>query len=91
MTDPLFGFDYENLSTESIEVNLIRRMSKLWTNFAKYGHPMPDNMEFKQLQRNINQYNYAKLTNDKIESGINPYSERMEFWNNLYQKYKYLL
>lgn len=91
MNDPHFGYKYETLSIDSTEVSLIRRMCKLWANFAKYGNPTPDTLEFNQLERNTNQYKYAKLTNDNIIPGINPFSERMEFWNRLYQKYKYLL
>lgn len=96
MTDPYFSYDYENLANDSFEVGAIRRMSKLWTNFAKYGNPTPKNMsteplQFKALSRNSNHYDYVELTNDDFVAGVNPYSDRMEFWSTLYQKYKYLL
>lgn len=96
MSGPNFGYDYENLPHDSFEVNAIRRMAKLWTNFAKYGNPTPTNMstepiQFKPLVKGSNEYDYIELTNDGLVAGINPFSERMEFWRKLYQKYKYLL
>lgn len=96
MSDPHFGFDYESLAHDSFEVNAIRRMTKLWTNFAKYGNPTPKNIstesiQFKPLNATSNQYDFVKLTNDGLVAGINPFSERMEFWNQLYQKFKYLM
>lgn len=75
----------------SLEDQSIEKMVKLWTNFAKYGNPTP-----KTADGCVIGVEWPLATNDsirylKIENtfdlGMNPDSDRMEFWYKLYEKY----
>lgn len=72
----------------TIEDNTVKRMITLWTNFAKYANPNPIekdtliNVNWKPVCRN--QINYLNI-GANLEVGINPESERMTFWDNIFK------
>lgn len=67
----------------------VKRMTKLWTNFAKHGDPNPPekdelfDVEWKPVASD-NELNYLEI-GEKLSSGTNPYSERMKFWDSIFQ------
>ncbi|XP_047108500.1 esterase E4-like isoform X1 [Schistocerca piceifrons] len=72
---------------DSIEMSTIRRMVKLWTNFAKTGDPTPHLDADVMVKWTPNsQTNPCYLNIDKdltIRQNLN--KERMEFWDDLYK------
>lgn len=70
---------------------MIKKMTKIWTNFARFGNPNPQNNEDERL--NIDwkpvtkdEMNYVNI-DEQLSSGINPEAERVAFWDSLYDCY----
>nr|WGO51712.1 putative antennal esterase CXE9 [Ectropis grisescens] len=71
-----------------------KRVTRMWTNFAKYGNPTPEaNDRLLQVQwdpvedsENINYLNIAT----ELTKGRNPFQERIEFWDNLHKEHTFL-
>lgn len=65
-------------------------MSKLWTNFAKYGNPSPKeadellNIEWKPVTKD--EWNYLNI-DETLSTGVNPDAERIAFWDKLYEEF----
>lgn len=76
----------------SLVETIIIRMSRLWTNFAKYADPNPKEkdgfleIEWKPVAKN--ELNYLNI-DDELTVGVNPDGERIEFWDNLYEEFSY--
>ncbi|XP_018575302.1 juvenile hormone esterase-like [Anoplophora glabripennis] len=70
----------------SIEDISVRRFVKLWTNFAKYGNPTPDENELGIIWKPVEtgQLNFIDIGNE-LTSEVNPESERMQLWKEIYQ------
>lgn len=74
---------------------VLRRTCTLWTNFAKYGNPTPDDsfpkwnpIDKSAFAGNDNhRWDYMAMENDKLEMRTNPDHERIEFWRKLYDEY----
>ncbi|XP_018575290.1 juvenile hormone esterase-like [Anoplophora glabripennis] len=70
----------------SIEDISVRRFVKLWTNFAKYGNPTPDEKElgitWKLAEKG--QLNFIDIGNE-LTNQVNPEPERMQLWKEIYQ------
>lgn len=70
----------------------IRRLVKFWTNFARYGNPNSTekdellNIEWEPVSRDG--LNYLNIDKD-LSIGVNPETERMEFWDKLYDNYPF--
>lgn len=81
---------FGNLKPGSAEEVTMKRLTKLWTNFAKYGNPNPQesddllNIEWEPVGKDG--LNYLNIDKD-LSIGVNPEAERMEFWDRLYDKY----
>lgn len=75
-------------TNDEIAKNNIRRLMKLWTNFAKTGNPNEENSEIQIEWKptNSNQFNYLDIGNT-LSTGIDPDKDRYEFWNDVYEKY----
>jgi len=73
------------LPTGEVEITAVRRMVKLWTNFAKYGNPTPDRDELNVLWPPVTGcINYLDIGEELVPS-INPLPERMDCWKRVYQ------
>lgn len=65
-------------------------MTKLWSNFAKYGDPNSrENNEFfnvawKPVTKN--ELNFINI-DEELTAGVNPEAERMAFWDRLYENF----
>lgn len=73
-----------NITPSSVEDISIRRMVKLWTNFAKYGNPTPStdeyvNVTWKQIDESLTYLDIDK----ELKLKSHPQKERMQFWFNL--------
>lgn len=71
-------------------------MCKMWTNFAKYGNPTPDNedrlpfkwYEVPKIDPKCNEFNLNYLSIDKeCKMDLNPDKERIDFWKEVYRKW----
>lgn len=57
-------------------------LTKLWTNFAKYGNPTPETKEWKPLTPSQNFYLDID-ENLTLRQGLE--KNQMDFWKNIYQ------
>ncbi|XP_049869915.1 juvenile hormone esterase-like [Pectinophora gossypiella] len=71
-----------------------KRVVKMWTNFAIYGNPTPDEDDpLLQIKwdpvENKDKLNYLSIGTE-LTKGRNPFQERMEFWEELHQEHMFL-
>lgn len=64
-------------------------MTKLWTNFAKYGSPTEKkdpliNIEWNPVEEG--KLHYLEIDNE-LSTGVNPDFDRIAFWDNLCKRY----
>ncbi|KAI4468874.1 carboxylesterase [Holotrichia oblita] len=73
------------ITPDSVEDKAIDRITTLWTNFAKYGNPTPDDFnEFKWEPITNDTFNYIDFGTDATIPGINPDEDRVNFWHSVY-------
>lgn len=69
---------------------MIKMITTIWTNFAKFGNPNPKNandqlnVEWKAVTKDI--LNYVNIDRE-LSTGVNPETERIAFWDSLYEDY----
>lgn len=74
----------------SVEDVTIRRMTKLWATFAKYGDPNPKEKDslvdvvWKPIASE-KEVHFLEI-GENLSTGINPESERMAFWDSVFNK-----
>nr|XP_014089899.1 esterase E4 isoform X1 [Bactrocera oleae] len=93
----LFKFGFFNLSLDprSTEVLVKNRMVRMWTNFAKYGNPTPQNVEDTMLTTNWTPINPQTVMEDinyldisvNLNMRSNPEPERQQFWDYMYEHF----
>lgn len=84
--------DQPEIEPGSLEDTTVRRITKLWTNFAKYGNPTPmndvelSNIRWKPITKQ--KLNYLNI-DQNLSVGVkdDPETERMKFWDSLYDSY----
>lgn len=67
----------------------VKRLTKIWTNFAKYGKPFPEEeMLLEGTWKPVvkGEINYVDI-NEELSTGVNPDAERVAFWEKLYEDY----
>lgn len=78
----------EDISEGSVEDKTIKRMVKLWTNFAKHGNPNPlekdDLIDVKWEPVRNDQVHYLEIDAD-LKADMNPESERIRFWDHIFK------
>ncbi|CAK1584385.1 unnamed protein product [Parnassius mnemosyne] len=84
------------LLSEQPEIKVLKKMVRLWTNFAKYRDPTPDNNDeilkdfiWQPVRKNNDNINYLHITK-KLQMRVNPLGERAKFWDNFIAKYSAL-
>lgn len=80
---------YEGLTVDSREYGMIRTMSKLYANFAKYGNPAPSLAGFGPVRPN--RYTFLDISNDGLTVGEDPLMESSRFWDQLMAEHPSLL
>ncbi|CAD0201660.1 unnamed protein product [Chrysodeixis includens] len=89
--DLLYLFNAHSLPMD-IEMNSkdfqhIERITKLWTNFAKYGNPTPDgSLGVTWEPYTVENQNYLEIGN-KLIAGTSPDEEELQFWENTLQEF----
>ncbi|CAK1585711.1 unnamed protein product [Parnassius mnemosyne] len=86
----LFPLKVYNLTVDknSKSYKMINNVTKLWTNFAKYGNPTPDSsLEEKWNPYTLEEQQYLDI-GEKLVAGSSPNKEEVEFWENLLSKYE---
>ncbi|KAK9875469.1 hypothetical protein WA026_007861 [Henosepilachna vigintioctopunctata] len=87
----LFGSIFSRqMEPNSSEENIMKRLVKLWTNFAKHSNPTPENNEdelgIRWIPIEQNKHHYLDI-GDELTMKMNPFSERNKFWNDIYDEY----
>lgn len=80
---------YDGLTVDSPEYDMIRTMSGLYANFAKYGNPAPNLAGFGPVRPS--QYTYLDISNDGLTVEEDPFRESSRFWNQLMADHPTLL
>ncbi|CAG9133113.1 hypothetical protein JYU34_006865 [Plutella xylostella] len=75
-------------------VRVRSRVIKMWTNFAKYGNPTPDDNDplfhiTWDPVENEDRLNYLAIGTE-LTKGRNPYYDRMKFWDQLFVEQSFL-
>ncbi|XP_038219761.1 esterase FE4-like [Zerene cesonia] len=66
---------------------MIEQVTKLWTNFAKYGNPTPDDSLGAQwLPYTAEQKHYLDI-GEELTPGTSPDEEHIKFWDEIYKEY----
>ncbi|XP_028031595.1 esterase FE4-like [Bombyx mandarina] len=66
---------------------MVDRMTTMWTNFAKFGDPIPETTELLPIKWDPitkDSYNYLKI-DSVLTLGNRPYKERMTLWDLFYK------
>lgn len=72
-----------NIRSNSVEDKTIRRIVKLWANFAKTGNPNSvEDVSWKPFSKD--EFNYLEIGKELV-NGVNPDKERMEFWDEIFK------
>ncbi|XP_062708045.1 acetylcholinesterase-like [Aedes albopictus] len=97
--DQFYIFDspmLPNLPSDSDEVKVRNHFVRLWTNFAKYGHPTPTERDqpawpvaVRQPCADSKDFNLTYLDiNTEVRVEQNPDKQRHDFWRNMIALYK---
>nr|WCC58149.1 carboxylesterase [Pharsalia antennata] len=85
------GYLFKNAMTPplqpgSAEDIAVRRFVKLWTNFAKYGNPTPNEKELGITWKPVKagELNFIDIGKD-LTSEVDPEPERMQLWKEIFQ------
>lgn len=74
---------YPEITTDSHEYKLIKTMSGLYANFAKYGRPLPNTGSVYLKPVRPGYYPFLDITNDGLALGEDPLREESAFWDKL--------
>ncbi|XP_013141553.1 PREDICTED: esterase B1-like [Papilio polytes] len=67
--------------------NLIEQVTKLWTNFAKYGNPTPDeSLGVIWKPYSLEGQDFLDIGNNLV-AGSSPDKDELEFWERIFKKY----
>nr|QGA73394.1 carboxylesterase [Spodoptera frugiperda] len=75
------------MDTASPTFKMVEKVLTLWTNFAKYGNPTPDDsLGAKWAPYTLENQEYLDIGNE-LKVGTAPDAEETQFWDKLYEKY----
>ncbi|XP_075975673.1 uncharacterized protein LOC142976270 [Anticarsia gemmatalis] len=91
LDDLMYIFDAkalkDSVDVNSLEYQLIDKVTKIWTNFAKYGNPTPDNsLGVQWTPYSVEGQDYLDIGN-KLVPGTAPDRDEIQFWENLFKEY----
>ncbi|KAJ0183492.1 hypothetical protein K1T71_001468 [Dendrolimus kikuchii] len=71
----------------SEEYKMINYVTKLWTNFARYGNPTPDDsLGVKWIPYDVKEQNYLDI-DSQLKMKTAPDDDEVKFWEELYKEY----
>ncbi|CAH2084417.1 unnamed protein product [Euphydryas editha] len=80
-------FPITDVDMNSNTFKMIEQVTTLWTNFAKYGDPTPDDsLGVKWLPYTIENQDYLDI-GEKLVPGTYPEKEDVEFWDKMFEEY----
>ncbi|CAB3246731.1 unnamed protein product [Arctia plantaginis] len=86
--DDLYGPEF--LVKDGV-ILLIEKVIKLWTNFAKYGNPTPDeSLGVKWANYTVEKQDYLDIGN-KFVPGTAPDADEVKFWDAIFEECGYKL
>ncbi|KAL3286183.1 hypothetical protein HHI36_000694 [Cryptolaemus montrouzieri] len=84
------SFFSKKVDPESREAKMVKQFVTLWTNFAKYGNPTPENKENElgvRWQPLEKQKHHCLNIGDELKMESNPFEENNKFWDEIYKEY----
>ncbi|CAH0550114.1 unnamed protein product [Brassicogethes aeneus] len=85
------GATSPDLKPGSIEETSVRRMTKMWTDFARFGNPTPNTntlIPTKWLPITKEKFNYLRIEKD-LKMDVDLERESMEFWSKVEDDLKF--
>lgn len=80
-------FPFKDIDMNSTAFKMIEQVTTLWTNFAKYGDPTPDDsLGVKWLPYTIEKQDYLDI-GEKLVPGTYPDKDEIEFWENNFREF----
>ncbi|KAJ8723145.1 hypothetical protein PYW08_003057 [Mythimna loreyi] len=77
----------DKVDMKSKTFKMIDNMTKLWTNFAKYGDPTPDDeLSVRWNPYTVEKEEYLEIGNDLLTKSA-PDSEEFKFWDNIFREF----
>ncbi|CAH2092469.1 unnamed protein product [Euphydryas editha] len=77
----------QDVKTNTKEYHMIETVTKLWTNFAKFGCPTPDNsFNVQWLPYTMDKKSYVSI-GDTIVADNNPREDEVIFWDKIYARH----
>ncbi|CAH2092478.1 unnamed protein product [Euphydryas editha] len=77
----------QDVKNNTKEYHMIETVTKLWTNFAKFGCPTPDNsFSVQWLPYTVDKKSYVNI-GDTIISVSNPEEDEVIFWDKIYARH----
>ncbi|XP_059048808.1 esterase FE4-like [Achroia grisella] len=88
--DDLFYLFSQPLVSSMFEMEMINKITTLWTNFAKYGNPTPPGMKSLSVRWPAVDLSSPVSLNIDSELSIIPmwHRESLKFWKEIYRKYR---
>ncbi|KAL4709553.1 hypothetical protein ACJJTC_007284 [Scirpophaga incertulas] len=76
----------QKLDTSSETFQIISNVTNLWTNFAKYGNPTPDDaLGVRWMPYSVERQHYLEIGNDLI-SRVSPDKDEVDFWDRVFKQ-----
>ncbi|XP_039755091.1 esterase FE4-like [Pararge aegeria] len=77
----------QNIAMDSKAFKMIDRVTKLWTNFAKYGDPTPDDLlGVKWSPYTMNEQSYL-IIDEHLSASKAPDSKVFDFWESIFKEF----
>ncbi|CAG9787598.1 unnamed protein product [Diatraea saccharalis] len=77
----------DKIDEDSSTFKLIDNITKMWTNFAKYGNPTPDeDLGVQWLPFNAEDQHYLEIGNVLVP-GSGPDKDQIDLWDSIFKKY----
>ncbi|XP_031619767.1 esterase E4-like [Contarinia nasturtii] len=82
---------YDDFRLNTPEGQMTKKIVKFFTNFVKFGNPIPNNDPIEVKPVTVDAVNYVDLTNNGPIVGTNPHIKYIQFWDDFLHKYKDIL
>ncbi|CAB3246733.1 unnamed protein product [Arctia plantaginis] len=83
--DLLYFFNVKAFPFNPNTYQLIKKVVTLWTNFAKYGNPTPDESQVQWKYYTEEKQDYLEIGNEFVP-GTAPDEDELKFWDSIYEE-----